>query len=81
MAPECLVDLIDVKDNVRCLLILKHYQSLQARKSFSYIAPKLWNNLPCHIRLSPTLVNFKSQAKYLLFNNFNTYIESVFKYN
>ena len=81
MAPECIVDLIDVKNNARCLLVLKHYQSLQARKSFSYIAPKLWNNLPCHIRLSPNLNNFKSQTKYLLFNNFDSYMKTVFKYN
>ena len=81
MSPECIIDLVDVKDNARCLLVLKHYQSVHARKSFSYIAPKLWNNLPGHIRLSPTLGNFKSQTKYLLFNNFNDYMKSVFKYN
>ena len=81
MAPQCIVDLIDVRDNVRSLLVLKHYQSLQARKSFSYIAPKLWNNLPLNIRHIPTLVGFKSQIKYMLFNNFDYYIKSVFKYN
>ena len=81
MAPECLVQLIDVKDNSRCLLVLKHYQSTYARRSFRYIAPKLWNNLPENIRLSPTLSKFKSQTKHLLFNDFKKYKNSVFKYN
>lgn len=81
MAPECITDLISVKCNVRFLLVLKDYRSSQARKSFSYIAPKLWNNLPFHIRDSTTLTNFKTKVKYLLFNNFNDYMASVFKYN
>ena len=81
MAPECLVQLIDVKDNSRCILFLKHYQSNYARRSFRYIAPKLWNNLPEKIRLSHSLSNFKSQTKHLLFNDFEKYKRSVFKYN
>ena len=81
MAPKCLVQLIDVKVNSRCLLVLKHYQSTYARRSFRYIAPKLWNNLPENIRLSPSLTKFKSQTKHLLFNNFTSYMNSVFKYN
>ena len=81
LAPQCIVDLIEVRDIARSVLHLKHYQSDHARKSFSYIAPKLWNNLPDHIRLCPSLPQFKSKIKYLLFNNFNDYMKSVFKYN
>ena len=81
LAPECIINLIEVRDTVRSVLYLKHYQSAHARKSFSYIAPKLWNNLPDHIRLCPSLAKFKSQIKYLLFNKFNDYMKSVFKYN
>ena len=80
MAPDSIVNLIDVKCSARSLLALKHYQSSHARKSFSYIAPKLWNNLPFHIRNSPTLINFKSKVKSLLFTNFDDYMKSVFKY-
>ena len=80
MAPDSIVNLIDVKCSGRSLLALKHYQSSHARKSFSYIAPKLWNNLPFHIRNSPTLINFKSKVKSLLFTNFDDYMKSVFKY-
>lgn len=81
MSPVCIADMIDVNDVDRCLLAYKNYQSSYARKSFSYIAPKLWNNLPNQIRSSPSLNNFKSQTKYLLFNNFSNYMKSVFKYN
>ena len=81
MAPESLIELITVRNNTRSILYLKHYQSSYARRSFSYMAPRLWNNLPDHIRLCTTLTNFKSQVKYLLFNNFNSYMRSVFKYN
>ena len=81
MAPECLVDLIEFHDVDRLLLAYKHYLSSQARRSFSYIAPKLWNNLPDEIRFSPTLATFKSKIKYLLFNKFDNFMKSVFKYN
>ena len=80
MAPECIIDLIDIRDVTTCTLAYKHFQSSYARKSFSYIAPKLWNNLPYNLRLCPTLTKFKSQLKYLLFNNFNDYKKLVFKY-
>ena len=81
MAPDCLVELITVRNSIRSILYLKHYQSSYARRSFSYMAPRLWNNLPDHIRLCTTLTTFKSKVKYLLFNNFNNYMKSVFKYN
>lgn len=81
MAPECIEDMIVMKDNVKCLLMYKNYQTLQGRKSFSYIAPKLWNNLPEEMRFSNTLLKFKKEIKYLLFNHFNNYMNSVFKYN
>ena len=81
MAPDCVVDMIAIKDVDRRLLHLKDYQTVHARKSFSYIAPRLWNNLTDEIRLSPNILNFKKQTKHLLFNNFNKYMKLVFKYN
>ena len=59
MAPDCVVDMIAIKDVDRCLLHLKDYQSVHARKSFNYIGPRLWNNLTEEIRLSPNILNFK----------------------
>jgi hypothetical protein len=81
IAPECIIECISIKDGGRCLLAHKFFQSSQARKSFSYIAPKLWNNLPDNIRFSSTLLKFKNHTKYLLFNKFNDYMKSVHKYN
>ena len=81
IAPDCIMDLINIKNVDRKLLVYKHYMSSHARKSFSYIAPKLWNNLPENIRFSSTLVTFKKHTKYMLFNNFKNYMTLVFKYN
>ena len=81
IAPECIIECITIRDDDRCLLAYKFFRSSEARKSFSYIAPKLWNNLPDTIRFSPTLPNFKKQTKYLLFNTFDEYMKSVNKYN
>ncbi len=36
--------------------------------SFSYLAPKLWNNLPNTVREADTLCQFKSRLKTHLFN-------------
>ena len=80
MALECIIDLIDIRDTTTCTLNYKHFQSPYARKSFSYVAPKLWNNLSLDLRLCKSLDKFKRQLKYLLFNNFNDYKKSVFKY-
>ena len=38
-------------------------------RAFSVCAPKLWNNLPLHIRQAKSLLSFKSQLKTHLFNN------------
>ena len=81
MAPTCLTELIELRNVDTRIFVYKHYQSAQARKSFSYMAPKLWNNLPTPLRLISSLPTFKRQIKYLLFNNFNDYMKSVFKYN
>ena len=81
MAPECLKELITVKNNSHSLLEYSKLNSHYARRSFTYIAPKLWNNLPEKLRLIDKLTSFKSQTKYLLFNNFSNYINLVFKYN
>ena len=48
--------------------IIKVYKSkVHFNKSFSYDAPKLWNDLPLEIRTAPTLSCFKTQLKSYLF--------------
>jgi len=38
-----------------------------AKRSFSYLAPKIWNNIPLDIRLCSTLPAFKRHLKTYLF--------------
>ena len=38
-----------------------------AKRSFSYLPPKIWNNIPVHIRLCSTLPTFKCDLKTYLF--------------
>ena len=45
-----------------------------AKRSFSYLAPVIWNNRPLDMRLSHTIPNFKRRFKctYLNLNSFHT---------
>jgi len=46
-----------------------------AKRSFSYLAPKIWNNIPVNIRLCSTLPTFKHRLKTYLFKlHFSIYI-------
>ena len=81
MAPASLKELIHTKNASASLLVYSKLQSRYGRRSFTYIAPKLWNNLPEKIRHADKLDSFKSQLKHLLFNNFDNYMKTVFKYN
>ncbi len=49
--------------NSGCLIILRISKSTAGGKSFSYLAPKLWNNLPNTVREADTLCQFKSRLK------------------
>jgi len=40
---------------------------LKGDRAFSVAAPRLWNDLPEHLRLSPTVDNFKSLIKTYFF--------------
>ena len=37
-------------------------------RSFSYVAPHLWNHLPNNIRTAPTYMSFRKNLKTYLFN-------------
>ncbi len=47
---------------------LDYCNALLGGCSFSYLAPKLWNNLPNTVREADTLCQFKSRLKTHLFN-------------
>ena len=50
------------------LIIPRISKSTAGGRSFSYLAPKLWNNLPSIVREADTLCQFKSRLKTHLFN-------------
>ncbi len=50
------------------LIIPRISKSTAGGRSFSYLAPKLWNNLPNTVREEDTLCQFKSRLKTHLFN-------------
>ncbi len=50
------------------LIIPRISKSSASGRSFSYLAPKLWNNLPNTVREADTLCQFKSRLKTHLFN-------------
>jgi len=45
-----------------------HFSAEFGKRSFSYLAPTIWNGLPVNIRLSPTFNTFKLCLKTHLFN-------------
>ncbi len=55
------------------LIIPRISKSTAGGRSFSYLAPKLWNNLPNTVREADTLCQFKSRLKTHLFNLAYTY--------
>ncbi len=50
------------------LIIPRISKSTAGGRSFSYLVPKLWNNLPNTVREADTLCQFKSRLKTHLFN-------------
>ena len=53
--------------NEKLLKIPKRNLKSFGQRSFSFIAPSLWNSLPAILRNVPTLSQFKSQLKTFLF--------------
>ena len=50
------------------LLVIKKARSKYGERSFQYIAPRLWNNLPISIRLAQNFSHFKKSLKTHLFS-------------
>ncbi len=63
-SPPCLLH----SQNSGNLIKLRRSKSSAGGRSFSYLAPKLWNNLPNTVREADTLCQFKSRLKTHLFN-------------
>ena len=80
MAPNELSELITISDVHSLKLQLVFMNTTHGRRSFSYIAPRLWNELPYLIRNVQALLCFKSKLKTYLFTNFQNYMQSVYRY-
>ncbi|KAI5629052.1 hypothetical protein C0J50_8204, partial [Silurus asotus] len=64
---------LPVKFRIDYKLLLLTYKALNAKstkggRSFSHLAPKLWNSLPDSVRGSDTLSQFKCRLKTYLFS-------------
>ncbi len=76
LAPQYLSDLLSHyspprplrSQNSGRLIIPRISKSTAGGRSFSFLAPKLWNNLPNTVREADTLCQFKSRLKTHLFN-------------
>ena len=58
--------------------LLAYSKKTLGNRSFSCVAPKLWNNLPFEIRCSNSIVSFKSQLKTFLFKKAFQWYSSIF---
>ncbi|XP_056618644.1 uncharacterized protein LOC130433018 isoform X2 [Triplophysa dalaica] len=76
LAPQYLNELLlyyrpprTLRSKGSCQLVIPRISKSSAGgRSFSYLAPKLWNILPCTVREADTLCQFKSRLKTHLFN-------------
>ena len=73
-SPSYLSDLLipykssrNLRSNSQNLLSVPRINSAMGRRSFSYMAPHLWNSLPLELKTSPSLISFRSSLKTYLF--------------
>ena len=79
-APPYLKSLINTKESTRTLRSVQQHLLFQpridsqiGRRSFSFIAPQIWNKIPIEIQNSKTEENFKIKLKaFYLSNSINT---------
>ena len=76
LAPSYLTELLNIYKPGRTLrprsnhmLVIPKTKGKTYDKSFYYMAPVLWNNLPTHIRSADTITSFRSLLKTHLFRN------------
>ena len=80
MAPVELSALLHNSSSINRTLHYTFMDTVYGRRSFQYVAPRLWNALPFTIRSSNSLENFKSKIKYHLFNHYSEFMRSVNRY-
>ena len=78
--PDCIKNLLEVQSINDRLLKVKYYSSAQAKRSFSFCAPRYWNKLPLNIRLAVDTSGFKSLIKFALLENTNNIMSATTGY-
>ena len=63
------------------LLAMKRVNTKYGKRTFDYLAPKLWNALPLHVRMEEKIDTFKKQVKTLLFEGTEDFKKKAFKYD
>ena len=82
IAPIELIErIVTFRDRDKLILSQVHFNSKLGRRSFTYIAPRLWNEVPYDIKTISDINRFKSKLKCLLYGaNFTEFKARVFKY-
>ena len=81
LAPQYFCELLLVRCVNERLLHLKFMNTSSGKRSFEYAACRLWNRLPCDVRMLDDSEQFKSNIKTILFSNQNNILNSVTLYN
>ena len=80
IAPVNLASLLKPNRQNPSLLEIPIFKTNYGRRSFEYIAPCLWNELPTKVTLCKTVENFKSKLKTFLYNDFDGFKGRINKY-
>ena len=63
------------------MLATKRVNTKYGKRTFDYLAPKLWNALPLCVRTEENIDLFKKQVKTLLFDGCEDFKKRAFKYD
>ena len=63
------------------LLATKRVNTKYGRRTFDYLAPKLWNALPLQVRMEEKIETFKTKVKTMLFDGCEEFKKRAFKYD
>ena len=77
LAPSYLSDLIILLDANNQRVHMPYFSTKFGDRSFSHAGPRLWNSLPLYLRKVDSLVAFKAQLKYYLFNNLDVFKSNI----
>ena len=81
IAPKELIEkIVRYKDRDKLTLSHVQFKSKSGRRSFTYIAPRLWNEVPYKIKTLTDVEKFKTQLKTLMYSDFDEFKARVFKY-